>query len=500
MPNLVLSALHLLLIAHCASSACSGIRGVNSPVNLVNKFLEGLFSSLDLANKGEDVRILTLLQNSSSTRYKVIFQVSGAQAGVHKYFIGVQSELTETLSTASHRIVQFLQTENWEDVVKLLGVSQEQQFNIKCDNTKNDFIDYFVENTLVVGWFNKYFKVDVVDKARQSADQASLVNAQQLSKDSETQKAQISKLTAQISALQAQSAPASKSNNKPDALGHKAPQPEGVINYQSMASGIGPINEIMTHQKREIESMKEKQSGLVWELSETKKQLAASHQEIQQIAKLKKELEQMKSLVLQSRQTKSIAEDKKFVDSLEAQSQQQQNRVAQQNGTTQSRPQNRIESSGSAMSQTHRSSQQQQTAGNDSTLAVPKESGLVEDSLALVAKFLNTQPTALKALSSDKLMVIMEAMKMQEQKKEGVNEKSAKNLGSARPSSSQAVPNDSPFTIFNVDMMTSNSPGTAMQDTLKNVQMLDKRALQSGQQNAEVEDADFRQTPFIVMS
>ena len=145
---------------HLRITACSGILGLRSPVNMVNILFDSLLDSFDLRNKSEDVRIVSALQNASRTRFKMLLEIYDTKTGAVNNYIGAQTRLINTDKGMQHKIMQYVQSENVMDVTYVLKLSFNDAGSFNCDDLKSDFIDYYLYNTNTIQWFTRYFKIE----------------------------------------------------------------------------------------------------------------------------------------------------------------------------------------------------------------------------------------------------------------------------------------------------------------------------------------------------
>lgn len=144
---------------------CTGIYGLSSPVNFINMVFDSIYSSFDVKNRGEDVKIITVLQNPGQTRFKVILQIFDTNSGFSLYYIGAQSELRPVRGGVQHKIVRFVHSESLEDVKGTLKITFQNPATFNCNTLKEDFNDYYLTARFSIGWFAKYFKADLGARA-----------------------------------------------------------------------------------------------------------------------------------------------------------------------------------------------------------------------------------------------------------------------------------------------------------------------------------------------
>lgn len=156
----VIILLELATFIQILKASCEGIYGFQSPVNIINKVVDSLYSSFDLENPEEDVRLVSVLQNKSQTKFKVLLEVYNVRDESVIYYIGAQSELRQTTSGIQHRITHFVQSETDSDVSQILKTGFGDQDLPVCGSLKSDFIDYYVGNTYAIQWFVKHFQID----------------------------------------------------------------------------------------------------------------------------------------------------------------------------------------------------------------------------------------------------------------------------------------------------------------------------------------------------
>ena len=209
MPRAIINLLVALLLFSHIHPSCVSVRGLKSPSHMINKLVNTLFQSLDLYNKTEDLVLVSLLQNTSQTRFKVLFKVIDTQKAADKYFIGIQTEYSENSGGSNHKILQYVQSHVSRDVSSILGVNFENRTQTQCKSLRNDFIDYFSTNPSIIEWFAKYFNIDVFSKDK-SKEEKNLELIQQLKKENESLKDRIASVSAELASAKANSEQSTK--------------------------------------------------------------------------------------------------------------------------------------------------------------------------------------------------------------------------------------------------------------------------------------------------
>lgn len=150
----------LPLFLHNSAPLCEGIEGVQSPIHLVNQYLDETYGTFDATSPFESVTLISVLKNTVGTRYKIMFAVNDAITSRVKHYIGIQSEIREVNNVKKHAIIQFAQSGNAFDVSGLLKINFENDPSFTCTDLKSDFIAYYGANTSVPQWFSKFFKFE----------------------------------------------------------------------------------------------------------------------------------------------------------------------------------------------------------------------------------------------------------------------------------------------------------------------------------------------------
>ena len=155
----------LILIAgmrQIQSGVCPGVEGLDSPVNVLNAFVDEFFNVYDERSKGDEIQTLQVVSDGTGERYKMLFQVIDRNEGVIKYYTGVSSVVRIVKGKKRHVVNKFIQSDDIQEVIRVVGISFKDMGNLSCKQTKKDFLTYYLNNKTVIEYFVHYFDIENV--------------------------------------------------------------------------------------------------------------------------------------------------------------------------------------------------------------------------------------------------------------------------------------------------------------------------------------------------
>lgn len=181
MKNILTTLILVLSLNANQAGFCPKVTGVDSPIQVVNHFLDDFFNTYDRRTKAESIQIVQVLENPDKTKYKILLQVVDLRNNFVKYFIGLKTEVVQENGKDRHKILQFVQSEDSVDVVKVLMVPFTNDRNINCTREKQNFLSYFVGNNTILEYFVTYYNIDAVNtKTREITKETQISSEAQL--------------------------------------------------------------------------------------------------------------------------------------------------------------------------------------------------------------------------------------------------------------------------------------------------------------------------------
>ena len=141
---------------------CPDVNGLDSPINILNTFIDDFFDVYDGRSKGYEIQTQQITHNADKTEYKMLFQVVDKNESVVKHYIAVSSTVKLVDGKKKHVIKKFIQSDDIREVMSTVGISFKNLGNFNCEQPKRDFLTYYLRNTTVIEYFVHYFDIDSV--------------------------------------------------------------------------------------------------------------------------------------------------------------------------------------------------------------------------------------------------------------------------------------------------------------------------------------------------
>ena len=181
----LLSAL-LSITATFVNASCPSVRGLSSPTNIVNTYIDDLFHDFDVKEQRKSIQLVQILENPSQTKFKILLQVLDTYTSKVKYYIGVKSHIVMEQGKPRHKITSYLHSVSKDEIKKVFGSDFSFTHDNSCFEPKREFFQFFSRKGHTSNWFNK----NLTQKREDSKE--TIERIKMLTSENETLKTEIS--------------------------------------------------------------------------------------------------------------------------------------------------------------------------------------------------------------------------------------------------------------------------------------------------------------------
>ena len=157
MRKLYLLSTILFITAACVNASCPSVRGLSSPTNIVNAYVDSLFSDFSVNELGTSIQMVQILENTSQTKFKILLQVVDDLTGSVKSYIAVKSQIQMVNGRAQHRITSYLSSVSKSEIKKVFGTDFSFTHDNSCFEPKREFSQYFLGKSSTSEWFSRQY-------------------------------------------------------------------------------------------------------------------------------------------------------------------------------------------------------------------------------------------------------------------------------------------------------------------------------------------------------
>lgn len=126
---------------------CISLKGLFSPINIINLYNEDLFSILDPRNKNFKINLLDILKDKKNNQYKFVYEIDAVEFDAKSYF-GILSQVSKKENKIFHKVIKFGQSYEIEDIKFMLKIKKDKilKKKIDCPFLKKHFADFYKKN------------------------------------------------------------------------------------------------------------------------------------------------------------------------------------------------------------------------------------------------------------------------------------------------------------------------------------------------------------------
>lgn len=186
MNKLYLLSAILSITATFVNASCPSVRGLSSPTNIVNTYIDDLFHDFDVKEQKKSIQLVQILENPSQTKFKILLQVLDTYTSKVKYYIGVKSHIVMKQGKPKHKITSYLHSVSKDEIKKVFGSDFSFTHDNSCFEPKREFFQFFSRKGHTSNWFNK----NLTQKREDSKE--TIERMMMLTSENETLKTEIS--------------------------------------------------------------------------------------------------------------------------------------------------------------------------------------------------------------------------------------------------------------------------------------------------------------------